>query len=200
MQIQLIDIMKKRRSRYGLTKKATLNNQDIEKLIQEVAKHTPSAFNSQSSRMVILFDQAHDDLWDITTKTLKTIVSEEKFVKTQEKMDAFKAGYGTILFFEDLDVVQGLQKKFPLYHENFAIWSQQSAGMVQFAVWTALAENNMGASLQHYNPLIDEAVIKRFNLPKTWELRAQMPFGVANDKPKEKSFVSLEERIKVINL
>lgn len=31
-------------------------------------------------------------------------------------------------------------------------------GMAEYATWLALTEAGLGASLQHYNPLIDEAV------------------------------------------
>jgi len=31
--------------------------------------------------------------------------------------------------------------------------------------------------LQHYNPLIDEAVAKEWNLPESWKLRGQLVFG-----------------------
>ncbi len=47
--------------------------------------------------------------------------------------------------------------------------------MAQFAVWTALAEHKVGASLQHYNPLVDAQTHKTWNLPESWKLRAQMP-------------------------
>ncbi|WP_235899137.1 hypothetical protein [Suipraeoptans intestinalis] len=35
----------------------------------------------------------------------------------------------------------------------------------------------IGASLQHYNPVIDDMVRERYKLPKTYRLVAQMPFG-----------------------
>ena len=75
-------------------------------------------------------------------------------------MNAFKSGYGTVLYFEDSEVVEGLQANFALYKDNFPTWSQQSSGMLQFAIWTALEIEGFGATLQHYNPLIDEEVRK----------------------------------------
>ncbi|CRR91193.1 hypothetical protein PAERUG_P48_London_17_VIM_2_01_13_02863 [Pseudomonas aeruginosa] len=86
-------------------------------------------------------------------------------------------GAGTVLFFEDQTVVRQLQEQFALYADNFPVWSEQASGMAQFAVWTALAEHKVGASLQHYNPLVDAQTHKTWNLPESWKLRAQMPFG-----------------------
>ena len=41
----------------------------------------------------------------------------------------------------------------------------------------------MGASLQHYNPLIDDEVRRVWNLSDDWKLIAQMPFGVPVAQP-----------------
>ena len=41
----------------------------------------------------------------------------------------------------------------------------------------ALAEQNIGMNVQHYNPLVDEKVAAKYNIPSTWKLRAQAPFG-----------------------
>ncbi|CKH73330.1 nitroreductase family protein [Streptococcus pneumoniae] len=133
-------------------------------MIYHAVKHTPSAFNSQSARVVVLLGEQHDKLWDITKETLRKIVPENNFASTEEKMNAFKSGYGTVLYFEDSEVVEELQEKFALYKENFPIWSQQSSGMLQFAIWTALEIEGFGATLQHYNPLIDEEVRKEWEL------------------------------------
>lgn len=39
----------------------------------------------------------------------------------------------------------------------------------------------MGVNLQHYNPIIDPAVIKEWQLPEHWVLKAQMVFGQVAD-------------------
>ena len=53
----------------------------------------------------------------------------------------------------------------------------------------------VGASLQHYNPLIDDEVRKAWNLPGDWKLVAQMPFGVPVAQPGSKEVMSLDERV-----
>lgn len=49
--------------------------------------------------------------------------------------------------------------------------------MHQYVIWTALEVEGAGANLQHYNPIIDEEVAARFDLPKNWSLKAQLVFG-----------------------
>lgn len=161
-------------------------------------KHVPSAFNSQSTRAVLLLHEHHDELWKIVKRTLRAIVPEGAFARTEEKIEhSFAAGYGTVLFFEDTDVVRGLQQQFPAYAGNFPVWSEQTSAMHQLAVWTMLEDAGLGASLQHYNPLIDDEVRKRWSLPGEWKLVAQMPFGTPAGEPGEKTFKPLDERIRV---
>jgi predicted oxidoreductase (fatty acid repression mutant protein) len=61
--------------------------------------------------------------------------------------------------------------------------------MVQFAVWSALANEGIGASLQHYNELIEDEVKKTFALEKKWKLISQMPFGKVAANASEKEFI-----------
>lgn len=58
-----------------------------------------------------------------------------------------------------------------------------------------LEDAGMGASLQHYNPLIDDEVRKVWNLSDDWKLIAQMPFGVPVAQPGSKEVMSLDERV-----
>lgn len=191
-----LDSIKVRRSIYALDKNVSLSQNEIEEIIKEAVKLSPSSFNSQSSRAVILFGESHDKLWNITEETLRGIVPAENFASTEEKIASFRAGYGTVLFFEDTEVIEGLQESFALYADNFPIWSEQSTGIAQHSVWVALANAGIGASLQHYNPLIDDAVQAEFDLPESWNLRAQMPFGNIVAEAGEKEFIDDEKRFR----
>ena len=198
MKHEFLDLIKLRRSRYDLTNKSTLSKEDLVTLVQESVKHTPSPFNSQSTRVLILCGKRHQQFWDITRHELQQIVSPEKFAPTEEKLAAFSAAHGTILFFEDWSVVESLQAQFPSYKEHFPLWAYQANAMTQFAIWTALAENGMGASLQHYNPLVDLEVHRHFHVPLDWKLIAQIPFGVPlNQSAPDKEFKPIEDRVHV---
>ena len=59
--------------------------------------------------------------------------------------------------------------------------------MHQLVVWTGLEAEGLGASLQHYNPLIDDEVKQEWNVPANWKLIAQMPFGNPTAAPGEKN-------------
>ncbi|WP_339224660.1 nitroreductase family protein [Paenibacillus sp. FSL H8-0332] len=197
MSKTFFEAVKGRRSIYAISKESPISDEQIQKIVEEAVLHSPTSFNSQSSRAVVLLGEQHDKLWDITAETLRKIVPTEQFEGTAQKLSSFKAGYGTVLFYEDQAVVKHLQENFALYAENFPIWSNQSSGILQYVVWTAFAEEGLGASLQHYNPLIDDEVKETFGISADWKLIAQMPFGNILTPPGEKEFQPIEERVKV---
>lgn len=190
------NLYQNRRSVYALGKNLPISEQDALEIIDNAVKYSPSAFNSQTAHAVVLLGENHQKLWDITFGELeKFLPNEEAKAATKGKIDSFVAAYGTILFFEDHDVVKGLQEQFPAYADNFPIWSEQSTGIASFAVWNALAEAGVGANIQHYNPIIDEKVAAEWDIPANLVLRAQMPFG---EKLQEAAPIERTSRVRVV--
>ncbi len=194
----LQQLAEKRRSIYALSNQLPVSNDEIVKLVEHAVLHTPSAFNSQSTRIVVLFSEDHKKLWDITEETLKVIVGDdEKFQGTKDKIAGFRAGAGTVLFFEDKGVVRNMQEAAPLYADKFPIWAHQTSAMHQYVIWTALAGIDVGANLQHYNPVIDQRVADAWDIAGDWELNAQMVFGAIEQPAGDKAFQPLDKRMKV---
>ena len=194
----LQQLAEKRRSIYALSNQLPVSNDEVVKLVEHAVLHTPSAFNSQSTRIIVLFGDEHQKLWQMTEDTLRDIVNDdEKFVSTKQKIDSFKAGAGTILFFEDHAVVTGLQEAAPLYADKFPVWSEHTSAMHQYMIWMALSSLDIGANLQHYNPIIDSQVADAWNVDKDWELVAQMVFGAIEQPAGDKAFKPVDSRLKV---
>lgn len=191
--------IKQRRTIYAVGKNVALTPEQIESVIKEAVNHSPSAFNSQTSRIVTLFGESHLQFWNIVRETLRKIVPEAAFEGTNTKINSFAAGYGTVLFYEDQDVVKSLQEQFALYADNFPVWSEHSSAIAQFSVWTALSEQNIGASLQHYNPIVDAEIAEIFDIPANWKLRAQLVFGSIEAPAGEKTFMAEADRFKAFN-
>ena len=193
------DAVRDRRSIYGLAKGSPVSDARLREMISIAVKYAPSAFNSQSARVVLLLGDHHDRFWNMVKEVLRKNVPGEKFPQTEEKIGSFRSGYGTILFFEDQEVVEELQRRFPLYAERFGLWSQHSSGMLQFILWTGLEAEGFGASLQHYSNLVEDEVKKEWSLPQKWHLLAQMPFGTPTIEPDEKEFEPLDKRIRIFS-
>lgn len=194
----LQQLAEKRRSIYALSDQLAVSNDEVVKVVEHAILHTPSSFNSQSTRIVVLFGDDHHKLWDMTEDALRVIVGdEEAFKSTKDKIAGFRASAGTVLFFEDQAVVRGMQEAAPLYADNFPIWSTQTNAMHQYVIWTALASIEVGANLQHYNPVIDQKVASTWNIDADWELKAQLVFGKIEQPAGDKAFKPVDERLKV---
>jgi len=187
-----------RKSYYGIDNTEIVPRERIVEIVSEAVMNAPSAMNSQSARVVVLFGEKHEKFWGIVKETLKKVVPEDAFAKTEEKVDSFKAGYGTVLFYEDKTIIRGLENQFELYKDNFVPWAYQSNAMLQFIIWTALDSEGLGASLQHYNPLVDDEVAETFNIDKNYKLIGQLVFGNSEKVSGERKRSELASRVTVL--
>lgn len=189
--MEFLKALSTRRSYYHINKTLPVPEETVIETVQAVTEATPDAFNMKSARTVVVLGDKQDLLWDAVYDVFGGKVA-------REKIDSFKNGAGTILYFIDETVVAAMQKNVPAYAHNFPVWANQANGMLQFNLWTALRTLGVGASLQHYNPVIDETVKRLFEIPKHWTLIAEMPFGgiEAEPDPKEKEEISRRVWIK----
>ena len=185
-EYQLLTDMRKRRSFYELSNRVSYSPEYLIDLIKQTVRCCPSALNSQSARVVILLQDSHFEMWQMVKDVLRQNMPAYVFEGAEIKIDRCAAAYGTVLFFEDQDTVKALQKQKPLQADEFKQWSEQTSGMVQFAVWTALAGVGLGASLHHYNPSIDAKLSQMLDLPPHWALKAQLVFGGIMQVPEQK--------------
>ena len=96
MERTFSEALKNRRTYYSITDQSPIPDQEIECIINLAVRHVPSAFNSQSTRVVLLLGKSHKKLWNIVRDALRKIVPGEAFAKTEEKIDnSFACGYGT---------------------------------------------------------------------------------------------------------
>ncbi len=188
--MKLVNLLEERRSYYNISKEIPVSHEKLCDMIEKVTELVPDAFNMKSSRIVVATGENHDKFWDKVYDVFDGQVS-------REKIDSFKNGYGTVLFFYNLDTVEKHKNDFSLYASSFEDWATQSSGMLQMSIWTGLRELGIGASLQHYNPIIDSMVKDMFKVPDSWVLKAQMPFGGIVGEPGEKKKENILERVKI---
>lgn len=211
-----LELIGKRRTHYQLASTSPISDSRIQEIIENVILNVPSAFNSQTVRVILLLKEEHRKLWDITKEVLKGVVPEDLFAATEKKLNGFQAAYGTVslilhqqrlynclqpvqvLFFDHRPTLHDFQARFALYADRLPDWAVQSNGMHQFAVWTAFESEGLGANLQHYNPLIDAKIAAEWNISKDWNLSGQLVFGTPIGKPSQKTFKPMEERLRVL--
>ncbi|CBF86650.1 hypothetical protein AN2343.2 [Aspergillus nidulans FGSC A4] len=206
----LLEAVKARRTIYGLKAESPVSDDTIEAIVRDAVLHVPSSFNTQTSRVVLLLKEEHQKVWDIALQAMEGLVAAGALPKeafessTKPKLEGFRAGYGTVLFFVDYDALKDIKEKFAIYADKFDPFALESNAMSQYlgmhqsaGIWTALASEGFGANLQHYSPLIDEQIAKQWNIPANWKLDAQLVFGTPTSGPLEKTFAPIEDRFKV---
>ncbi|KAK0544942.1 type II nitroreductase [Tilletia horrida] len=152
-----------------------LPDEHLINLVRQTVKHSPSAFNSQSSRAIILLGSEHDIFWseDVPTAVKSANNDQAWLERIMPKLPMFGVATGTVLFFES-----------------------EAVGIAQSNTWTALSAEGYGCNLQHLNE-VGPSFIKKHGLPEDYKLIAQLVFGVPNEMPGEKSFLPDEQKVKV---
>ena len=178
--------LQKRRSYYHINRNIPASKEEIISVILKITEATPDAFDMKSARAVIVLGSGQDVLWNAVYDAFGGKLA-------REKTNSFKNGFGTVLYFIDEDVISALQRQYPGC--DFPKWANQANGMLQSNIWTALRQLGVGASLQHYNPVIDSTVKKMFDLPDRWTLIAQMPFGGIDEEPEPKQSEDISRRV-----
>ena len=186
----MVESLEKRRSFYKLGRNCSVTQQAIEELVKKVVHLVPDAFDCKSARVALLLGQKHEQFWDGVYDAFAGKVAHEK-------LDGFKEGVGTVLYFYDASIVKGLQEKYPSYADKFPLWARDANGMVQLAMWGALRDLDLGANLQHYNPVIDDLAHKVSGFGESCVLVAQMPFGSIEAPARVKDGEDIEQRVKV---
>lgn len=174
------DAVARRHSAYMLDDRISdigVSMDDVVDRIRSIAPAVPSSYNSQSSRVIILSGEEHHAFWGIVKDVIRKKIGDERFAKTERKLNGFDAGAGTILFYEIDGITQKLIDSNLSYAETFPIWAEHGNAMMQFAVWTALYDLGLAANIQHYNPIIDDRVRETFGIPDGYRLVAQIVFG-----------------------
>lgn len=188
--MKFLDYVEKRRSYYSLDNQVKITKNELEELIAKALRVTPSPFNMQATKLVLLLDDEHRNFWNKVNDTFDNKIDTEKF-------KGFHDAKGTILYFIDWNIVREMQEQFPPYADNFTKWSAHENAMMQINLWVALRNEELGASLQHYNPIIDSWVKKDYGLDEHLELVAQMPFGRILCEPEPKDKLPTEQRLKI---
>src|SRR5574344_2112869 len=192
--MEYLDLITKRRSSYVLEHNSVVDDKTLINNLTKVILEAPTAFNSMATHIVIALNDNHYFVWDTIKSSLKKILPNEVFKKTELKLNVFKEAYGTILIYKDIDRINELKKDYPKFANRQDDWGEQNIGILVYGLWLELVNLGYGCNMQHYDPLPDKEIAKRFNLPDTWKLEAEMVFGKEKSKPGNKDYLPKEDR------
>lgn len=195
----LLDLMKERQSVYKIGKNSPVSLDQVKDQLTRLAQEAPSAFNSQTSRYVIISGQAHDLFWDTIHEVQKEVLSPEMYEIMSERFVNAKQGLGTVLLFEDRDQVDSM----PTNKQRAHLYKENNHAMAALTVWLGLSELGLGASLQHHNigyeEGFDQVIRDLLGLPDSYEMLAQMPFGSIEEPGANKDKIDPQVQVQVIS-
>ncbi|CCK69172.1 uncharacterized protein KNAG_0C00580 [Huiozyma naganishii CBS 8797] len=184
-----LDVISNRRTIYDL--KPELPNGapvgTIQHVVHTIVKETPTAFNSQVNRAVILLGDAHKKVWEHVAAAMPTPNAKARPLACQNE------AYGCVVFLTDDKTTADLQAQFPSFAGAFPSHADTSSGAVQIEAWAALESLGCGCNLQHYNALVREALPA--DVPKGWSVHSQLVFGLPVKAAPAKTYIDNEVRI-----
>ena len=89
--------MAKRRTIYELKNESPISDDRIQDILKHALLHVPSAFNSQTTRIVLLVKEEHIKLWQIVKHIIKAKVPAEAWPTSKQRLSKFQAGYATVI-------------------------------------------------------------------------------------------------------
>ncbi len=161
--MEFTQLARLRRSDYDIDDQVLLSKDEITEIIKDTISNSPTAYNAQSFQVLVLFDSKHDTFWKALNRP--------------------QPGFGTLILFADNNAIE---ERMPTTADRQDIYKNQDSAILAYALWLALNNVELGVSLHHFNVGDDQFVRDLFNLPDSWEMLAQMPFGrVVNATPKK---------------
>lgn len=114
----LLAAAKHRHSQYQLSNKSPISDARIREIVETTVLNVPSAFNTQSTRVLVLLKDEHERLWDIVSETLHAHVKDpEKWKQhTEPRMKGFRAAYATVS--SPSGLLPCLELRWPLLHRS----------------------------------------------------------------------------------
>lgn len=124
--------------------------EEVRQLLEDVLLYTPSAYNSQPVRIVLLTGEESRRHWELIREILKEKIGEERYRESRGKYridNVFTEGVGTVLFFDDTTVTDKMIEGRPNQAEEYRHWAQQAQGSHRHMVWLGLKALGYGATL-----------------------------------------------------
>jgi uncharacterized protein len=85
-----------RRSLYALSDSSPIPDARVQEIVEKAVKHSPSTFNVQSARAVVLFKAEHTKFWDYALEFVKAALPEAVVAQLEPRITGFRAAYGSV--------------------------------------------------------------------------------------------------------
>lgn len=152
--------------------------------LTEAVQRTPAAFNLAPWHIVVVRDE-RAAFWEAIEESFRAGLEGERLERYLDRLSGFRGGAGAILVYEDRAVLLRLANDWQISEAQADAFVQQGIGMVQFAIWLALTNDELVTSLQHWEWLVEQRVAEFTGIPgERFKLTAVMPIGYAAEAPR----------------
>ncbi|KAK7194248.1 hypothetical protein NESM_000339600 [Novymonas esmeraldas] len=162
-------------------------------VVQRAVALTPSSFNSQSTRVVVLHGRMHRLFWQRLIGHTVHLAKEAALLTDQVVPAAC-----TVILCEDMDVVRRMQATFPKYASLLPGHAEQASAMCELSVVSALGCDGVATLSRHHRIDLHENFHEVFTVPPSWEMRAQIACGGCGNAGYEKETLSDDHYFKII--
>ncbi len=90
------DAIKDRHSVYSLSHSSPIPDSRIQQIVEDTLLNVPSAFNSQTTRLVLVLKNEHKKLWQAVREIYRAALPADKFEHANQRFGGFEAAYGTV--------------------------------------------------------------------------------------------------------
>ncbi len=196
---ELLTSLAKRRSVYQFENRLNHQPEELASTIGQAVMAAPSAFNSQTSRIVLMTGSKNHKVWELIRQAQEPLIDEGSGGDFYRMVfDTGQNAAASLIFFEDQAAVEA---NIPANPERQVIYKEKNSAITQYTAWVVLADLGYGACLQHFNigakEGYDQSIKDLLQVPDSWELNAQMPFGLLKDLPEAKEKLPIDQIIQI---
>ncbi|MBC7240929.1 MAG: nitroreductase family protein [Anaerolineae bacterium] len=156
---------------------AAISDETIERIL-EIARWTPSSYNSQPWHIVVVRERLAE-LWDVIEAAGRQARAGRPVEKFLERLNGYRGASAVFFVFLDRAIVDE-QLRITTYApaERVESWARESLGMLQYAIWLAVVDAGLAASLHHFDSE-EEAICRFLEIPyPRFRLMGTMPVGL----------------------
>lgn len=186
----LLSLLERRRSirrlRPGPFSEASLNR------IIEAIRLTPAAYNLPPWHVVIVRDEL-TAFWQLAERAVLERLDGDRRKRYLDRLDGFRGGVAVALVYEEVAVRRQLADAWQISLEQAGAFVEQGLGMVQLALWLAVTAEDLVASLQHWEWLLEEPLADWVGLaPEQYRLKVILPIGHADEEPRPAERIQID--------
>ncbi len=152
-------------------------DETIERIL-EIARWTPSSYNSQPWHIVVVRERLAE-LWDAIEAAGRQARAGRPVEHFINRLNGYRGAGAVFFVFLDRAVVEE-QVRTTSYASAQRVegWALEALGMLQFAIWLAAVDAGLAASLHHFDSE-EEAICRFLEIPyPRFRLMGTMPVGL----------------------